>query len=343
MKAISLIIIFSLLYSTAFGFQGQKENLLTIDALKKRYPTAIIKEVSIDEYRVITQNLRKTGRNHYYLQKHHLLANTEDTRADATSDAGVDASSDAAIGTLNDTDIDALNDRAVDRIQYDQDLREPLPYQPRTTPRIGLRVNNSIWNSGDKDGAVIIYVVLAIAAVVVLVFYAGKYLYDVLKNKDKNYRYWFETSFMSAGLLSSVEEGHLIGLKLATGFIDENTHVGLAADLGYLNVKFNLAEDEETIVFKGNFFLLGPTIRWHLGKNSHSTYYFIDLLAGTTEHKEVGMMSIARTGFNFSIGSGLRYGFSFGSMFLNLKASEGLIRNDNDFNMISSLEMGYQF
>ncbi len=331
MKAISLIIIFSLLYSNTFGFQGQKDTPLTIDALKKRYPTAIIKEVSIDEYRLITQNLRQTGGNLYYLHKHHLLADTEATEADTTIDSS------------DDTALENLNEDGVNRNRQDKTLRNTETYQPVTNPRIGLRLNRSNWNSGDKDGAVIIYVVLAVVAVAVLVFYAGKYLYDVLKNKDKNYRYWFETSFMSAGLLSSVEEGHLIGLKLATGFIDENTHVGLAADLGYLNVKFNLAEDEEKIVIKGNYFLLGPTIRWHLSETSHSTYYFIDLLAGTTEHKEVGMVSIARTGFNFSITNGLRYGFSFGSIFLNLNASEGLIRNDNDFNMISSLEMGYQF
>lgn len=55
------------------------------------------------------------------------------------------------------------------------------------------------------------------------------------------------------------------------------------------------------------------------------------------------MLSVVRAGLNFSFLENLRYGISIGSMYVNLKESEGLVRKGNDFNLIGSVDFGYRF
>lgn len=317
MKSVSIWIIFSLIYSTAFGVQHGTRDFTILEDLKQKYPNAIIKEVTLDEYYLIKQNLKDAGKKYYNLPKRQFLVASKDLKKDATSDEPQEA---------------------------------PSYEESRHAPNFNVRASVDIFDgmdSMDGDGAVIIFVVIAVFAVVALAFYAGKYIYDVVNYKGDSYGYWYETSLFSSSIMSRVEEGNLIGAKLATGFKDEGTHVGLAIEFGTLDVKFNLEDQDdekgENIDVKGSYILMGPTIRWHFDSTLNATYYYIDLLAGSTEHKEVGVMSIARTGYNFGIFDNLRLGISIGSMYLNLKESEGLIRNDNDFNMIGSVETGLRF
>ena len=313
MKFLSVCIIVSLVYSTCFGFSHKEQNIPAIEALKRKYPHATIKLVTVEEYAIIKQKLTSSGVELNELPGSYLVASNFD-KEDETADT---------------------------REEKPEPEKESSSYQ--RSPISSVDFDLIISGSGSSDdAAVIIFIAIAVFAVVALAFYAGKFIYDVASKKGDRYGYWFETSFISSAIMSNVEEGSLFGIKVTTGFKDASTHVGLAVDMGSLDVKLDL-ENKEELAVKGGYVVIGPTIRWHFSTHQESTYYHIDLLAGTTEHKEVGVLSVARTGFNFAIYKNLRSGISIGSMLLNLKESEGLIRKDNNFNMIGSIEFGYRF
>ena len=144
-------------------------------------------------------------------------------------------------------------------------------------------------------------------------------------------------------LSETAERGILTSFKFATGFKGQKRYIGLMTNFGYLDVEFELNEEPKTIAFNGNYVVTGATIRWYLQPDPSSTYFHLDLLAGTTEHREIGIMSIARAGLNFSAFEDFRFGISLGSIQVNLKKSEGLIRNDHDFNLLGGMDVGYAF
>jgi hypothetical protein len=186
-------------------------------------------------------------------------------------------------------------------------------------------------------------VVVAVFFVVVLAVYAGKYLYDFATDKENSYDRWFETDLQLLSIVSDVETGYLAGVEILAGLEQGGTSLGLAMSLGYLNVCLALEEGDEKKELRGKYIIIGPTFRRYLGHDPSPRYFFFSFLSGTTEHKEVGILSIAKFGVSVGSFGGVHYGVSMGSMYLNLKESEGLIRNDNNFNLIGGVEIGYRF
>lgn len=200
---------------------------------------------------------------------------------------------------------------------------------------------------GGGDGAAILFVVIGVFVVVVFMVYGIKYIYDVARHYDE-YNYWWEldaaiTLLGNNETPAKHESGTLQGFKFASGFMDRNFHIGLAAEIGNLDLKLDLRDQEELEEFTGFYGVLGPAVRVFFSENNQQVYLFLELLTGTTSPQKIRLISMARLGVNFKIYEHLRVGFNVGSLYVELKEDEGYFRERSDFSYIAGFELGFRF
>ena len=158
-----------------------------------------------------------------------------------------------------------------------------------------------------------------------------------------DYSYWWDLEIRSSALLGSAESGVLVGGKLGSGIVADDAHAGIALEGGFLNMDVELENSDDIVELEGGYVMAGPAIRWADGRDGNPTYFFMELLGGTTEHEEVDLMSVARMGFNLGLGPVVRFGLNIGAMYLGLELDEGLIRKDDNFTTILGTELGIRF
>ncbi len=116
-------------------------------------------------------------------------------------------------------------------------------------------------------------------------------------------------------------------------------NLGLQMEAGQIDGTFILDDEESTHSIKGGYGLLGPTAFVNLNKNFGLDF---SVLAGSTEHKTVGLVSLTRLALNAKGGSFFGQ-LSIGSLYVSLKASEGFSRYKSDFNALAGLKVGMSF
>ncbi|MGK5090978.1 hypothetical protein WDW89_03050 [Deltaproteobacteria bacterium TL4] len=217
------------------------------------------------------------------------------------------------------------------------------------------------------DTAVIIFVVVGFFVVGAMVLSGGKVLYDAMVNREGLPRWWdagMRYSFfyedpqnMLAGDHEVTEEEvqtigeavHLVGTRMSFGVIKAGVGFGFAGEVGYSNLSLYVNnQPQEMFQTSSAYFVVGPNLR--MLYQDRVTYAFLELLAGTTTDKEVGLISIARIGGTKGFGSSCRrcfWGIQLGGLFLELKESEGLVRRKgqfaDNFDVILGMEFGYQW
>ncbi|MGA1870181.1 MAG: hypothetical protein ACMUJM_16715 [bacterium] len=234
----------------------------------------------------------------------------------------------------------------------------PMPHEPFETDEHFSSNTSCLFNThftSDKgcilpdvpdEVAAILYVVIGVVVVAVLIIYGGKYFYDVATGRG-DFQYWWEvgaqsTFFNKADKETALGRGSMAGLKFTSGIIDQDIRIGLAGEVGYLAVKLNSMFTSKFIDIDGLYGVIGPAIRLCWGKiNPH--YLSLELLAGSSEHDEVGIISTARAGINWGIMEHIRFGINGGAIYFNLNETEGLFDEEGEFRFIIGIEVGYRF
>ncbi|MGA1826448.1 MAG: hypothetical protein ACMUIP_17475 [bacterium] len=196
------------------------------------------------------------------------------------------------------------------------------------------------------DVAAVIYVVIGFVVVGVLIIYGAKYFYDVMTGTG-DYDYWWEVGASSTFFKKGNDEeilgnGSMVGIKFASGIIDQNFRMGLSGEIGYLAVKLHSLFASKFIEIDGLYGIVGPAIRFCWG-NINPHYISLEFLAGSSEHDEVGVISTARAGINWGIKEHIRLGINGGALYFNINETEGLFDKKSEFRFIGGIEVGYRF
>jgi len=195
-------------------------------------------------------------------------------------------------------------------------------------------------NSGSGNGAVIVFVIIGTILVVVWALYVFKYLYD-LATGFKPCEAWYEFTF-SSSTISSTQDEHMDfnGLRFMTGFRDNNTDVGIAAEFGNADI---LLTEIESLKLNGYYWMLGPMLRWRLSSGINPHYFRMNFMGGTTEHDETGVIAKATLGLRFGIGKYIHIGFSWGAMNINLSEDQGIITERDQYHYLYGVNTGFRF
>lgn len=202
----------------------------------------------------------------------------------------------------------------------------------------------------DDDVAVVIFVVIGVFIVAALIVYAGKFIYDIAVG-NKKHDYWWEISpgftiIENDTKYGYQENGYLAGLKLSTGFTDRRIQFGLTGEAGVMDLNLYFEDKKGLLELEGLYGMAGPAIRFLFNddeQTQNTSYLYLELLAGTSEHEEAGLLSVARLGLNWRIQKHLRFGIHIGSLYFDLKESESIIEEEDNFRLTGGLEFGYRF
>lgn len=203
---------------------------------------------------------------------------------------------------------------------------------------------------GNDEVAVVLYIVIGIFIAAVLIIYAGKYIYDTsIKKKERDY--WWDatvvgTVFEKGGNNGFKETGTAGGIRVITGFTDKNLQIGLASEIGWFDSKLQFDNTEDEVDLDGVYGMVGPTIRLLISNNyyrQNPSCLSFELLAGASEHIHSGLMSVARAGVIFGIHKNVRLGFHIGSLYFELDETDSIVQSKDNFRLIFSTEVGWQF
>jgi len=168
--------------------------------------------------------------------------------------------------------------------------------------------------------------------------------------RDSAYRFWFgrgasKRRWTSLGLgvygfQNSKEWGGLSSVHFAMGTQRESFEWGMGAELGWINSSLALAKDRPNLQITGAYIAAGPLLIYN---QSQQSQFYLELLGGTSEHKEVHTVAKAMVGYRWQSDRGYYLAASTGSLMVSLKSSLGYVRDQNPFNWLSGVEAGWTF
>ena len=282
-------------------------------ALYKQYPNAKVLRVSAERYPQVAEQLRSQGYNQAAAQ---LALNdapalvTPGTQADKKlsddcGDTGTSAGEDS-INVMLDASSDILNTSS----------------------------------SQNHNEAAVVFVIVGTILVVVWTLYVFKYFYDVAAG-FRPCGYWSELT-LAANRISGSRDGYarFNGINYMTGFRAGATEVGISIELGEADVKLPQLLDQR---LQGNYWFIGPVLRWRMTRENNPHYFNMKFLAGTTGHDEMGVIAKANLGIQFGLGESTHLGFSWGAMYLDVKESQGILHDRNEYYYLYGINFGFGF
>lgn len=334
---------------------------LTVDELQRAYPNATLLQVSPAEFARINDEFTRTTAAMLVIAQD-MPTDTNGSRTTPTcpegqvlqtkpSDAGAPAQTvcvDAKSADINATKCPPGQVPVLRKIAGDEKFIVvcETPPAPHSGPDLNLNLigqhSGGGHGGGGKDAAAIFFVVIGVVVVAMLVVYAGKYVRDAVVNHEQQ-TYWYDYGAQVTLISGSGGDGGaLTGLKFSGGVVEEGVRIGLAGELGYLDQTLtSSATNGTTTHVHGAYGMVGPAIRWPLGAEDNPSYAYLELIAGTANHRDVGVMSNARVGVNLNANAGWRFGFNLGAMYTDLKTTQGLLQRDK-YSFVYGLDVGYR-
>jgi len=339
-------------YGANFQVKTNSASDLTVKELQAQYPNALLIEVDETQYQKILSRI--TGRITVISPLPTDLTSTNIVIVLALNQANslTNALPNAAFPNLFTVGSAASNTKAKNKSGVS------APNVTQTTissSRHRARHHHGVHvsTSGDRarhhhgfpslgDEAVVIFVIVGLVVVAALVVYAPAYIYDVLVNHEE-VEYWWDVGTHYTRLLSNNRSGYMTAMKFASGFTSKGVQVGLAGEIGYIRVDADPGSEKMARTLDGSYWLIGPAIRWLMNEERNPDFPYVELLAGTAEEGDIGVLSVARAGYNWGVNDHLRMGLSIGSVYLNLDADGSLIQDDERFSVVYGAELAFRF
>lgn len=299
----------------SWAVNNGSNNMASLDeqALISQYPNAKILHVSAEQYPQLAQQLRSRGYNQASMQLASNDSYPTDTQEDyveseKSNDCGGRSSS------AGEESFEFMLDVSSDVLQK--------------------------GSGGNDEGAVIVFVIVGTVLVVVWALYVFKYLYDVSTGFEPC-GYWYEFTMASSSISGSSDEyADFNGIKYMTGFRDGATDVGIIVELGQADILLPQLLNQR---LKGRYWFLGPVLRWRLSASENPHIFSMNFQAGTTEHDEMGVIAQASLGLQFGLGDSMHLGFSWGAMNIDVKESQGIIIDRDEYYYLYGVNFGFKF
>jgi hypothetical protein len=321
MKILSLFLSAALVVSALPESHAQVEREITVEDLRRMYPDAELRQVDAAEF----------------------AAMTNDPGANAVVIVEPPKQGDAGIFT-------GQVDRAVSQPRKTVPPRSGRParerrYRNSSSPDVYCADVYCVdafgsFDAGSSEIAVIVFVVVGVVVVAAAFFYAGYFAYDMLRSDTDDYTGWWETGPRARVFYGGSRSGGMYGLRVGGGFSSDNADVGLMLEGGYIHGDVAIREDDSIVSVSSGYAMMGPTIRWMLDEGRNPLMLDMEVLAGMAADKDVDLISHASIGVSWGVGSAWRMGLSLGSLYMDIKRSEGPLRTESRFNLTGGLHFG---
>ncbi|MCW8854949.1 MAG: hypothetical protein OQK72_09640 [Gammaproteobacteria bacterium] len=307
--------IFLALSDLSYAGFDQQDHIQSLDeqAIYEQYPSAKVLRVSAEQYPQLAKQLRSQGYSQSTLQLASNNALPDNVHSNQTQRQKLDDCNNISNSTGEES-IDVMLDVSHDLL------------------------NNS--SGGNGDGAAIVFVIVGTVLIIAWTLYVFKYFYDVATG-FRPCGYWSQFTLTSSHISSNADESaDFKGINYMTGFRDGATDAGISIELGHADVFLPQLINQR---LRGHYWFIGPVLRWRFSNNKNPHYFNMNFLAGTTEHDEMGRIAKATLGLQFALGESAHLGFSWGAMNIDLKESQGLIHERNEYYYLYGINLGFGF
>lgn len=193
-----------------------------------------------------------------------------------------------------------------------------------------------------REVAVVLFVVVGVVVVAAALVYTGLFVYDAL-TREGDFDGWLDTGAGAWFFYGGERGGGMYGARIAGGFMGESADVGLMLEAGYIHGDVAIREDNTPVSVSASYGIVGPTIRWVLDDGRNPFTFDMEVLAGVTSDDNLGLISRASAGFSWGIGPSWRMGLAVGSLYMKIRETEGPLRTKSDFNMAIGVNAGRAF
>jgi hypothetical protein len=297
--------------------QSQSTNKIVIPAvLKQRYPNAEFQIVSVQEY----QKLRKNNYPSY-------SANTLEPIlvASQQQSPGLKAPSKE---DSNSCELDCED--------------EEKPVGNSGGGGAARFLGDFLGSLGSTpEGVVIVLVVAGVVLVGALVFYAGVYLYELVKGKFEPPSWWEVRAGLDQVTADKVR-GVLSSLRFKTAI--PKSFLGLALETGYYHLFVTRSEGVEEQPY-GTYWLAGPFVEFSDKSELDDgfSYGSFEFLAGKSLNSKIGVMSKIKFALNFKVFKSAVIGVNVGGLYTDLKYTRGLFDSLDEFSWLIGVDAGVRF
>lgn len=215
-------------------------------------------------------------------------------------------------------------------------------------------------SGGGKDIAIMIFAVVGVVVVVAWIPYTALLAYRSIKNPEL-YKF---SSILSAsvmnidkdgdrsqsrkGLMSSLRWTPLSALKRSEEEIKNNPHdkfFGFNFEVGYYDFYDEMKQAGVKQEYHSPYWLVGPSLVLgdFMPLKKIPLFLRMDLLAGTSFHQDVDLITKADMSVNFVIGKGAFVGLGVSAFYLYGREGKGIIDHVSDLSTQFAFTTGYRF
>ncbi|MDH5786159.1 MAG: hypothetical protein OEZ16_11215 [Chromatiales bacterium] len=316
-RLLAFVVAFNCVFP-AYGMGGRAVEAGDEASLRAHYPNARFIHVTAEEYPQLAERLRSEGYRPDIDESTLRLAQSGDVVT------GYEGASRESQSRSRNRECDSSSGS-----------------QGESSVRLDLDLHGGSGSGGSSSGeeAAVLFVIVGAIVLVVWTLYLFKYLYDL--SLGYHPCRWSELAIITTAISSDTEQhAYFNGVSFKTGIRDGGSEFGIMAEIGRSDIYL---VDNGTLHLKGNYWLLGPTLRWHLSHGSNPHYLEMGFAGGSTEHDEMGVIARADIGLRFGVGESLNFGFNWGALNLQLNGGESVITEQEQFHYQYGFSMGYRF
>lgn len=214
---------------------------------------------------------------------------------------------------------------------------------PSNQPLLPSSLN---WGHGDAKDFLIFVAVVGIVVVAVLLVYSLGYLASAAYCGVESFQHielGVSVSSIFDHSANQQRNGHLIGVKGSIGSLVPFGSMSLALEAGRFDLDWSLTRTGRFESLRGPYLLAGPRFVFPFFGTIQSTGASLELLAGTSTHADVGLMSILRLGLDFALSQNLFLGANGGAILLDLKSNEGFVNSRDQWNYTAGATLSWRF
>lgn len=225
-------------------------------------------------------------------------------------------------------------------------VSQPATSSPQNPEEAANFYVNLIADTQFDNGkeVLIFFAFVGVIVVAALVVYSAGFIWRALRSgyQCRTWTRWgLRYSHISDQTDTQVRRGSMSGVTFSLGYKVPRMTMALTGELGHFDMELRVNSTGQTKKFDGPYLLLGPSFDVPFSSRGHS--FQIELLAGTTSEKDIGLMSTIRFGLDFRASSNTRIGLSLGAALINVKTFKGILTDLDQFNFLSGASLAYSY
>jgi hypothetical protein len=243
-----------------------------------------------------------------------------------------------------------IAEREMQKILNDSESNKDIKIQRSNFgSNINVSGNTSFSVPASDDAAIVVFAIIGLVVIIAWIPYAITYLYD-LQYEGTTYCPWYRLSYQFKQLKSNSEkldidrDAKFHGFQLGISSLhQEYSFFSFVAEVGHHEITDTI--DGEDQKYFGEYLMLGPSVV--LGKPNKDVIA-LNLMGGASTNSDVSVIAEAALNWSINLNSlAVKYApilnLNFGANYLDVKETEGIIKNMNKNSLFWGVGFGFNF